>query len=76
MHYRLESFYDFDCRARAGRIASLSAPDDYQAVEQMRRACWQCECAGRSRILVLLRPSNDGWLEIARMGAWRYAGYV
>lgn len=38
MHYRLESFYDRDCRERADR-ASLSAPDDYQAIEQMRRAC-------------------------------------
>lgn len=75
MYYRLESFYDRDCRDRAGR-ASLSAPDDCQAIEQMRRACWRYECAGRSRILVLLRPSNDGWLEIARMGARRYAGHV
>lgn len=75
MHYRLESFYDRDCRERAGG-ASLFAPDDCQAIEQMCRACWQCERAGRSRILVLLRPSNDGWLEIARMGARRYAGHV
>lgn len=32
MHYRLESFYDRDCRERAGG-ASLSAPDDCQAIE-------------------------------------------
>lgn len=75
MHYRLDSFYDCDCRDRTGR-AGLFASDDLQAIDQTHRALWQCECAGQSRVLVLCRPSTAGWFEIARAGTRRYAGHV
>lgn len=72
MNYRLESFADRACLRMDERL-SLSASSDAQALEQTKAVAWRCECAGRSRVLVLSRPSEDGWEEVTRMGTRRYA---
>lgn len=72
MNYRLESFVDRACLRRAERL-SLSASSDAQAMEQTRAVAWRHECAGESRVLVLSRPSDGGWEEMASMGTRRYA---
>ena len=72
MNYRLESFADRACLHMAERL-SLSASSDAQAMEQARAVAWRHECAGQSRVLVLSRPSGDGWEEMARTGTRRYA---
>lgn len=71
-HYRLESFHNAGCRVPDARL-SLSASSDAQAKEQAEAVRWRYECAGESRVLVLSRPSGEGWIEMARMGSRRYA---
>lgn len=71
-HYRLESFHDSGCRIPDARL-SLSASSDEQAKEQAEAVRWRHECAGESRVLVLSRPSGDGWAEVARIGSRRHA---
>lgn len=72
MNYRLESFSDRACQRMAERL-SLSASSDARAMEQARAVAWRRECAGESRVLVLSRPSDGGWEEMARIGTRRYA---
>lgn len=71
MRYRLDVFRDAALSERVGRL-SLSAPSDEMALEQAESARWRCECAGRSRALVLTR--EDGAV-VARMGSRRLSGY-
>ena len=71
MNYTLEIFRDAALLERAERL-SLSAPSDEKALEQAESARWKCECAGRSRALVLTR--EDGAV-VARMGSRRLSGY-
>ena len=71
MNYTLEIFRDAALLERAERL-SLSAPSDGKALEQAESARWKCECAGRSRALVLTR--EDGAV-VARMGSRRMTGY-
>lgn len=71
MNYTLEIFRDAAPLERAERL-SLSASSDEKAVERAESARWRCECAGRSRALVLTR--GDGAV-VARMGSRRMTGY-
>lgn len=71
MTYRLDVFRDAALLGRAERL-SLSAPSDEMAVERAEAVRWRCECAGRSRALVLTR--EDGSV-VARMGSRRLSGY-
>lgn len=71
MNYTLEIFRDAALLERAERL-SLSASSDEKAVERAESARWRCECAGRSRALVLTR--GDGAV-VARMGSRRMTGY-
>lgn len=71
MNYTLEIFRDAALLERAERL-SLSAPSDEKALEQTEAVRWRCECAGRSRALVLTR--EDGAV-VARMGSRRMTGY-
>lgn len=71
MNYTLEIFRDAALLERAERL-SLSAPSDEMAVERAEAVRWRCECAGRSRALVLTR--EDGSV-VARMGSRRMTGY-
>lgn len=71
MNYTLEIFRDAALLERAERL-SLSAPSDEKALEQAEAVRWRCECAGRSRALVLTR--EDGAV-VARMGSRRLSGY-
>lgn len=71
MRYRLDVFRDAALLGRAERL-SLSALSDEMAVERAEAVRWRCECAGRSRALVLTR--EDGSV-VARMGSRRLSGY-
>lgn len=71
MNYTLEIFRDAAPLERTERLI-LSAPSDEKALEQAEAARWRCECAGRSRALVLTR--EDGAV-VARMGSRRLSGY-
>ena len=71
MNYTLEIFRDAALLERAERL-SLSASSDEMALEQAEAVRWRCECAGRSRALVLTR--EDGSV-VARMGSRRMTGY-
>lgn len=71
MRYRLDVFRDAALSERVERL-SLSAPSDEMALEQAEAVRWRCECAGRSRALVLTR--GDGAV-VARMGSRRMTGY-
>lgn len=71
MRYRLDVFRDVALSERVERL-SLSAPSDEMALEQTEAVRWRCECAGRSRALVLTR--EDGAV-VARMGSRRMTGY-
>lgn len=71
MNYTLEIFRDAALLERAERL-SLSALSDEMALEQAEAVRWRCECAGRSRALVLTR--EDGSV-VARMGSRRMTGY-
>lgn len=71
MRYRLDVFRDAALSERVERL-SLSAPSDEMAVERGEAVRWRCECAGRSRALVLTR--EDGAV-VARMGSRRLSGY-
>lgn len=71
MNYTLEIFRDAALSEHIERL-SLSALSDAQALEQAEAVRWRCECAGRSRALVLTR--EDGAV-VARMGSRRLSGY-
>lgn len=71
MTYRLDVFRDAALSERVERL-SLSAPSDERALERAEAVRWRCECAGRSRALVLTR--EDGAV-VARMGSRRLSGY-
>lgn len=71
MRYRLDVFRNAALSERVERL-SLSALSDEIALEQAESARWKCECAGRSRALVLTR--EDGAV-VARMGSRRMTGY-
>ena len=71
MRYRLDVFRDAALSERVERL-SLSAPSDEMVLEQAEAVRWRCECAGRSRALVLTR--EDGAV-VARMGSRRLSGY-
>lgn len=71
MRYRLDVFRDAALSERAERL-SLSARSDAAARERAEAVRWRCECAGRSRALVLTR--EDGAV-VARMGSRRLSGY-
>jgi hypothetical protein len=71
MRYRLDVFRDAALSERVERL-SLSARSDAAAVERAEAVRWRCECAGRSRALVLTR--GDGAV-VARMGSRRLSGY-
>lgn len=71
MNYLLEVFRDAALSERVERLG-LSAPADAMALEQAEAVRWRCECAGRSRALVLTR--EDGAV-VARMGSRRLSGY-
>lgn len=71
MNYTLEIFRDAALSERVERLG-LSAPSDEMAVERAEAVRWRCECAGRSRALVLTR--EDGAV-VARMGSRRLSGY-
>lgn len=71
MRYRLDVFRDAALSERVEHL-SLSARSDAAAVEQAEAVRWRCECAGRSRALVLTR--EDGAV-VARMGSRRMMGY-
>lgn len=71
MRYRLDVFRNAALSERVERL-SLPAPSDEIALEQAESARWKCECAGRSRALVLTR--EDGAVG-ARMGSRRMTGY-
>ena len=71
MRYRLDVFRDAALSERVERL-SLSAPSDEMVLEQTEAVRWRCECAGRSRALVLTR--EDGSV-VARMGSRRMTGY-
>lgn len=71
MRYRLDVFRDAALSERVERL-SLSARSDAAAREQAEAVRWRCECAGRSRALVLTR--EDGAV-VARMGSRRLSGY-
>lgn len=57
MRYRLDVFRDAALSERVERL-SLSARPDAMARERAEAVRWRCECAGRSRALVLTR--EDG----------------
>lgn len=67
----LEVFRDAALSERGERL-SLSARSDAMARERAEAVRWRCECAGRSRALVLTR--EDGSVA-ARMGSRRLSGY-
>lgn len=71
MRYRLDVFRDAALSERVERL-SLSARSDAAARERAEAVRWRCECAGRSRALVLTR--EDGAV-VARMGSRRMTGY-
>lgn len=71
MKYRLDVFRDAALSERVERL-SLSARSDAAARERAEAVRWRCECAGRSRALVLTR--EDGAV-VARMGSRRLSGY-
>lgn len=71
MRYRLDVFRDAALSDRVERLG-LSARSDAAAREQAEAVRWRCECAGRSRALVLTR--EDGSV-VARMGSRRMTGY-
>ena len=71
MKYRLDVFRDDALSDRVERL-SLSARSDAAARERAEAVRWRCECAGRSRALVLTR--EDGAV-VARMGSRRLSGY-
>ena len=71
MRYRLDVFRDAALSERVERL-SLSARSDAAARERAEAVRWRCECAGRSRALVLTR--EDGAV-VARMGIRRLSGY-
>lgn len=71
MRYRLDVFRDAALSERVERL-SLSARSDEIALGQAEAMRWRCECAGRSRTLVLTR--EDGAV-VARMGSRRMTGY-
>lgn len=71
MNYTLEIFRDAALSERVERL-SLSARSDAAARERAEAVRWRCECAGRSRVLVLSR--GDGAV-VARMGSRRLSGY-
>lgn len=71
MRYRLDVFRDAALSERVERL-SLSARSDAAARERAEAVRWRCECAGRSRVLVLTR--EDGAV-VARMGSRRLSGY-
>ena len=71
MRYRLDVFRDAALSERVEHL-NLSARSDAAAVEQAEAVRWRCECAGRSRALVLTR--EDGAV-VARMGSRRMMGY-
>lgn len=71
MRYRLDVFMDAALSERVERL-SLSARSDAAARERAEAVRWRCECAGRSRALVLTR--EDGAV-VARMGSRRMTGY-
>lgn len=71
MKYLLDVFRDDALSERVERLG-LSAPSDEMALEQAEAVRWRCECAGRSRALVLTR--EDGAV-VARMGSRRLSGY-
>lgn len=71
MRYRLDVFRDAALSERVERL-SLSARSDAMARERAEAVRWRCECAGRSRALVLTR--EDGAV-VARMGSRRLSGY-
>lgn len=70
-YYCLDVFRDRNCTNRVERL-SLSAESDGQAVRQADAVRWRSENCGESRIFVLLRPTAEGWKEIARIGSRRY----
>lgn len=72
MPYRLEVFHDRECRDAVERL-SLSAASDEVAERQAREIGWRCECAGESRVLVLLCRVDGEWVEVSRVGTRRYA---
>lgn len=74
MRYRLDVFMDAALSERVERL-SLSARSDAAALEQAEAVRWKCECAGRSRVLVLSRDDGAEKVEIARMGSRRLGGY-
>lgn len=71
MKYRLDVFRDDALSDRAERLG-LSARSDAAARERAEAVRWRCECAGRSRALVLTRGDGD---VVARMGSRRLSGY-
>lgn len=71
INYRLEVT---DPATGLSERMSLSAADDAQAVGQMEAVRQRREMAGESRILVLYRPENAGWAEVARTGSRRCVG--
>lgn len=71
MTYRLDVFRDAALSERVERL-SLSAPSDERALERAEAVRWRCECAGRSRAIVLTRENGA---VVARMGSRRMTGY-
>lgn len=71
MTYRLDVFRDAALSERVERL-SLSAPSDERALERAEAVRWRCECAGRSRAIVLTRENGA---VVARMGSRRLSGY-
>lgn len=67
----MDVFRDAALSERVERL-SLSARSDAAARERGEAVRWRCECAGRSRALVLTR--GDGAV-VARMGSRRLSGY-
>lgn len=67
----MDVFGDAALSERVERL-SLSARSDAAARERAEAVRWRCECAGRSRALVLTR--GDGAV-VARMGSRRLSGY-
>lgn len=60
MRYRLDVFRDAALSERVERLG-LSARSDAAAREQTEAVRWRCECAGRSRALVLTRGTGPWW---------------
>lgn len=67
----MDVFRDAALSERVERLG-LSARSDAAARERAEAVRWRCECAGRSRALVLTRGDGD---VVARMGSRRLSGY-